>query len=329
MSEQILSQEEIDALLTAMDKGEVELEQKEDLSLDLKKYDLTSQNIMLRDQFSALEEIYDRFVNSVQNMIANKLQKEFEVEYVSTKMLKYADIIKTFSYPTSLNIYSMEPLIGSALMIIETNLVFSLIDCMFGGNGRPIEQVREFTLIEQRIIEKFTLDVLECMEAAWKIVYPVKFQFKSTEFKPEFLNLVAPDDLMLFITFNINGSEFTGSINFCISYLMLEPIKRNLSSTYMIEKKLVNTRRSQIQQLLNKATVSLIGELGRTKSTVRDILNMQINDVIKLPTGPQDTITLNIEGISKYKGYPGIVKGNRAVEISSLFNKNGDVLNNG
>jgi len=157
MPDQILTQEEIDALLSAMDSGEVDLEDEAKSESEVAAYNLTSQNIMLRDQFYALEEVYDKFATMFEASLSALLQRSMEVEFVSTEMVKYQECISAFSSPTSFTIFTMEPLIGSAMLAIEPRLVYSLIDCMFGGDGRPTERMREFTLIEQRMIRKFAL----------------------------------------------------------------------------------------------------------------------------------------------------------------------------
>ena len=168
MSDQILSQEEIDALLGAMAEGEVDLEEDKKGEPEFQPYDLTSQSIMLRDQFYALEEVYDKYANLLQTSISSSLQRSINVEFMAMEMakVKFGKYIKSFPNPTSFNIFSMEPLVGSALLAIEPDLVFSLIDCMFGGSGKPPAEVREFTLIEQRMMRRFVVEVLKNLEKA-------------------------------------------------------------------------------------------------------------------------------------------------------------------
>jgi flagellar motor switch protein FliM len=322
MPDQILTQEEIDALLSAMDRGDVDLEQTKG-EPEATPYNLTSQNIMLRDQFSALEEVYDKFAALLNGALSAMLQRSIEVEFVSTEMVKYQEFISAFAAPTSFIIFSMEPLIGSALLAIEPGLVFSLIDCMFGGKGKPIGRVREFTHLELRMITKLAIEMLSQLQKAWQIVQPVRISIKKTESKPEYVHLVSPHDMMVVIVFSVKGKEFTGNVHFCISYLMLEPIKEKLSSKYQREKDIENTWSRQLQQLLHETPVTLIAELGRTRQTVGSILNLKLDDVLFLPTGPEDSIVLSVDHVPKYVGYPGVIKGNRAVEISGLLNRNG------
>ena len=159
MSNQILTQEEIDALLSAMERGDVDIEQEAKKDVEAALYNLTSQNLILRDQLSALEEVYDKFTRLMQDGLSSSLQGSVLIEFVSTEMVKYKEFISAFSSPTSFTLFSMEPLIGTALLCIEPNLVFSLIDSMFGGDGKPTTRVRQFTQIELRMIKKFAGEI--------------------------------------------------------------------------------------------------------------------------------------------------------------------------
>jgi flagellar motor switch protein FliM len=217
----------------------------------------------------------------------------------------------------------MDPLIGSALLALEPGLVFSLIDCMFGGQGKPLSRMRDFTQIEQRMIQKLALEMLGQLQKAWQIILPVRISVKKTESKPEYVHLVSPNDMMVVIVFAVKGKEFSGNLHVCISYLMLEPIKEKLSSKYQREKDIENTWSQQLQRLLLDTPVSLIAELGRTRQTVGAILNLQCDDILLLPTGPEDSIVISVDHVPKYLAYPGVIKGNRAVEISEPIARNG------
>lgn len=323
MSDQILSQEEIDALLSAMDKGEVDLEEESQQEAEVLAYNLTSQNIMLRDQFHALEEVYDKMSRLMANNFSALLQRSIEVDFVSTEMLKYTECISAFSNPTSFTIFTMDPLIGSAMLAVEPRLVYSLIDCMFGGDGKPTERMREFTLIEQRMMRRFAQEALANLQQAWEMIGPITVTLKKSELKPEFVHLASPNDLMAVIVFGVKGQEFAGNLHICIPYLMLEPIKDKLSSKYLREKDMEHNWSKQLEMLLQDAPITLIAELGVTTRSVRDLLDLQVDDVVQLNTGPEDLVTLAVDRIPKFLGYPGIIKGNRAVEIAALHQNNG------
>jgi flagellar motor switch protein FliM len=323
MAEKILSQEEIDALLNAMDSGEVEMEEQEKVASksEAKSYDLTSQSLMLRDQFDALDEVYDKFINLLNAGLGGALQRAIEVKMVSKEIVKFGEFLQAFANPTGFSIYTMEPLIGSAMLAVEPNLGFSLIDCMFGGEGKPLPKIREFTQIEQRMLNRFYKEVLEELENAWKVAYRIKFIQKKTETKPEFVNLVSPNDLVLSFVFSINGEEFSGNIHICTPFLMLEPIKDKLSSRYLREKDRAHAFKEQLTMLMKDTTVKMVAELGRTTHTIGQILGMESGDIVKINTGPQDPVIMNVEGVPKYLGMPGVIKGNRAVQVTELIHE--------
>ena len=323
MSDQILTQEEIDALLSAMDKGDVDLKGEKKRRNEAVSYSLTTQNIILRDQFYALEEVYDKFVTLMSQLLSSMLRRSIEVEFISAEMVKYHEFIQEFSSPTSFQIFSMRPLIGSSLLVIEPGLVFSLIDCLFGGNGAPLANMRDFTLIEQRMLKKVNLEILNGLKQAWRPIHPIEIALTKSETKPEFVHLLAPDELLVDIVFSLSGEEFSGKIHIAISYLTLEPIKDKLSAKYIQKKDMEHTWGSQLQQILQDTPVSLIAELGKTTKTVRHLLELHVNDIIKLDKGPEDLITINVDQVPKFRGYPGVIKGNRAVEISKLLKNTG------
>jgi flagellar motor switch protein FliM len=321
MADQILSQEEIDALLNAMDSGEVTVEDEADeqSKSEAKSYDLTAQSLMLRDQFDALDEVYDKFINLLNVSLGSSLQHPIEVKFVSKEIVKFGEYLQAFGNPTGFSIYTMEPLIGSAMMSVEPNLSFALIDCMFGGQGKPLKKIREFTQIEKRMLHRFYLEVLRELERAWRVAYTINIVQKKTETKPEFVNLVSPADLVLTFVVSISGEEFSGNIHICTPFLMLEPIKDKLSSRYLREKDRAHVFRDQLAGLLRDTRVQLIAELGMTTRSIGQILEMEKDDIVRINTGPQDPVTIKIEGVPKYMGMPGVVNGNRAVQVTELI----------
>ena len=330
MAEQILSQEEIDSLLGAMDKGEIDLDIEKEGQPEIESYDITSQSIKLRDQFQALEEIYDKFATLLRSSLTSTLQRNIGVEFVSTEMVKFEEFMTAFSYPTNFTVFNMDPLIGSGLFAIKPDLVFPLIDCMFGGDGKPLENVREeFTTIEIRMMRRFAIEVLNSFEKAWEFIYPMDLSFRKIETKPDFVHLVAPGDLVIIVEFSLHGQEFSGNIHLCISYLMLEPIKDKLSSHYLREKDRESTWASEIKDLLNQAEITVSGELGRSVQSIQEILSLQKDDIIKLNTGPQDPVIIKIEDVSKYHGFPGAYKGNSSVQITKHLLPDGGLQNHG
>ncbi|MBU4257535.1 FliM/FliN family flagellar motor switch protein, partial [Patescibacteria group bacterium] len=161
--------------------------------------------------------------------------------------------------------------------------------------------------------------VLHNLGKAMDTVNPVKISLEKTETKPEFVYMVGPNDLVISVVFSVKGDEFSGELHLCIPYLVLEPIREKLSSRYIMEKGIAHSFSDKIRNVLNNTNITLIAELGRTVYTIRDILNIQVGDILKLNTGPKDLITINVEEIPKYQGVPGVVRGNRAVQVTRLF----------
>ena len=327
MAQQILSQEEVDALLSSVASGDVEFvppeeaETKEAMA-DLPIYDLTAQNIMMREQFDVLDEVHDRFANALGNYMGSTLGVSVEIELASTEMVKFGEFMEGLSGQTSFHTFRMEPLIGQALLAIEGSLVFFLIDCMFGGTGKgSIKQEREFTLLEQRVMRKFAGDVLKGLEKAWEFVQPMSVSIVKSETKQQFVRLVSPSDLVIVVMTAVSLDEFSANMLLCIPYLLLEPIREKLSFKNMRDIELGNTWTEQLKGLLNESEVTITAELGRSSHTVGNILDLNKGDVIMLDTGPQDLIPVMVEKVPKFFGNAGIVAGNRAVQINSLIGR--------
>jgi len=324
MAQQILSQEEVDALLSSMASGEVELEhpdgvEEKEAVADLPVYDLTVQNIMMREQFDVLDEVHDRFANSLRNYMASTLGVSAEIELASTEMVKFGEFMEGLSGQTSFHTFRMDPLVGSALFAIEGKLVFFLIDCMFGGTGKGrIKQEREFTVLEQRVMRKFAGDVLKDLEKAWELVHPIGISIGKSETKQQFVRLVSPSDLVIVVMTSVTLDEFSANMLLCVPYLLLEPIRKKLSYKNLRDAELGNTWKEQLKILLGDSEVTIAAELGKTSHTIRNILDLSRGDVIMLNSGPQDPISVMVQKVPKFLGIAGVVEGNRAVQINSL-----------
>jgi flagellar motor switch protein FliM len=172
--------------------------------------------------------------------------------------------------------------------------------------------------------------MLKNLETAWRCIYPLKVSLTGSKTNPEFIRLYDSNDSVLHIIFSINGQEFSGNIHLCLSYLMLEPMKDKVASKYLEKGESAGAWSSELEELLRKTHVEVTAELGRTISyTVRDLLELERGDIIRLSTGPQDSVMVRVEGVAKYHGFPGVVKGNRAIQISELCHENGGLNRNG
>ena len=285
-------------------------------SEELTKYDLTSPNIMMREHFDVLDEIHDRFANSLRISVTNVLRMPIDAELTATETVKFGEFMQGIDNPTSLHTFRMEPLIGSGLLAMEPRLVFFLIDCMFGGTGMlEIKQQRDFTLIEQRVMRKFTRDVLKELEKAWSFVEQIKITIGKSETKPQFIRLVAPNDIVVVVLFTISIEGFNARMWLCIPYLLLEPIRDKLSYKHLRDSEIENLWTPKIQEILNDTHVSVTARIGNVTQSIGEILSIQKGDLILLDTAPPDSIPVLVENVVKFKGFAGIIGGNRAVRI--------------
>ncbi len=322
MPDQILSQDEIDALLSAIRTGEVKLEEEKPLEKGAKPYDLTSQSISLRAQFGALEEIYDRFSTGLRQKLSLFLQRDMEVSLVSREIVKFSEVLKGLVYPAYIDIFSMEPLIGSSIVSTDPALLFSFLDCMFGGKGKTLEKLRPFTFLEMNSLKPITNIILQSFEEAWEEISPIKVVHKKTETKPEFLHIIDPSDYVISVILSADGKDFSGFIHVCMPYLMLEPIREKLTYTYLRTRETESAWNEELRRLLIGAKINVVVELGRAELTLNKIMSLKPNDIIRLDKGPDDPVFVKVQGVPKYLAIPGTHKGNKAVQISSILNPN-------
>lgn len=323
MGDNVLTQEEIDTLLTSISKGEVDLEEKGRAERDARPYELVTQYIRSSDELNVLEEIYEKFVNRLQTTLSTSLQKKVTIEAGVSETLKYSGLIQRFEPTACFVVFNMEPLIGSAVLVIEPALVFVLIDCLFGGSGKPLVQTRDFTAIELRMMQKFSDSLLADYASAWQLAERVAVHRLTIETKPDDLQITGPGDLVVTRPFSVSGDTFAERFHLCLPQMMLEQCRDKLSNQCKINGDVKRKCRNRLENLLLDTPVTVTVELGRTLPTVRELLHLKVNDIIKLENGPEDLVNLQVEKISKYQGLPGIVKGNRAVQINNKIAADG------
>lgn len=324
MSE-ILSQEEVDALLKGVSEGEIETEQSEEVGPSaVQAYDLTSQEKFIRGKMPALETTAKRFARKFRSSLSSILKKIVTINTLSVHVTKYEEFMRTIPVPASLNLFKMNPLQDSALFIIESRIVFGLVDIIFGGAGREMIKIegREFTTIENNLIKKIVLKALSDFQDVWKIIVQFDVVYQGTENNPQFVQLVAPSDIVIIMQFEIDMDFASGKISFCIPSLMIEPISKKLQgdhreNTVIVDKEWVNS----FNESLRQASVNLTVELGRTELNGGEVINLKKGDVIRLNQYCSDSLDIYVEDILKLKGYPGTYKGNKAIEISNFIEK--------
>jgi len=318
---QILTQEEVDALLKGVSGGDIEVESEAPGTDDgVIMYDLTSQDRIIRGRMPTLEIINDRFARLFRESLSTSLRKVVDVSAVSTDMMKFGEFLKTLPVPTSIHILKMDPLRGNSLMVFESKLVFTLVDLFLGGKGTTTVKIegREFTHIEQRIIRKVLKEALADMERAWTPVHQVQIEYMRSEINPQFVGIVPPTDVVVVISFDIEMEFTSGSMTICIPYASLEPIKEKLHAGYQSDQLEVDHAWiTRFTEQLKRASVEISVILGHTKIKASDLLELKVGDVIPLYENAKEPVTVKVEGVSKFKAIPGHLKGAHAFQITS------------
>ena len=327
MSE-VLSQGEVDALLRGVGDGEVETEtdQAPEDESGVVPYDLTSQEKIIRGRLPTLDIINQMFSRLFRNTFSILMRKSVEVSTVSTDTIKFGDFLRSLAVPSSLHIFRMEPLRGHGLMVVESKLVFAVVDTFFGGSGTKEAKItgRDFSSIEIRMTKSVVLSALEDLEKAWRPVHAVTTNFVRSEVNPQFAAIVPPTDIVLVILFEIEMESISGTLTICLPYAAIEPVIPKLKAQFQSEEMEVDQvwiRRLRTELLATE--VELVAELGTSTITPQDLMKFKVGDTLMLGNDVTDPLTLKVEQIPKFKGFPGVSRGNKAVQLTETIEREG------
>jgi flagellar motor switch protein FliM len=318
---QFLSQDEVDALLRGISDGEVETEQDAGAELEgVRPYDLANQERIIRGRMPTLEIINQRLGRQLRAALSGALRRVVDVNALNVDMTKFGEFLKTVPVPTSMHVFRMLPLRGGALLVIESKLVFALIDSFFGGPGNASVKVegRDFTAIESHMIQRVASLVFMEMEKAWEPVEPIKIELERSEVNPQFVGIVPPSEIVVVTPFEMEMDEARGHVTVCIPYSMLEPMRGKLVAAFQSERLELDhswVRRMMCQ--IEELEVAISVDLGHTEITVQTLLDIQIGDIIRLDQDSDSELTVRVEGVPKFMGLPRMVKQKKALEITS------------
>jgi len=320
---QVLTQEEVDALLRGISGGQIESEIEEDMDpSDIVLYDLASQDRIIRGRMPTLEMTNEKFARMFRTTLSSMLRKVVTVNSMSVDMIKFGEFLKTLPVPTSLHIFRMEPLRGNAIFVMESKVIFTLVDVLFGGAGKELFKVegREFTAIETNLIKKVILSALSDLEKSWKTLHDIQVVYQRSEINPQFAQIVPPTDLVFVIDFEIEVEYITGILKLCIPYSTVEPIREKLQAGFQSEQMEVDkVWMNRFRNNLMLADLDLLIELGSTQISAKDVVNLKVGDVITLDQYCTDPVNVFVEGVLKFTAYPGNFKGNQAVKIAEIL----------
>ena len=225
--------------------------------------------------------------------------------------------MRSLPVPTSINIFKMEPLRGNAIIVVDSRLVFALVENIFGGVGsQPKVEGREFTRIEQAVVDRIIKIALDNMEESWRPVHDVKLELLRSESNPQFAAIVPPSDVVVVITFEVELDSSIGSMIVCLPYATIEPIRSKLHASFQTERLEVDHAWvSRLKERLMETSVEVKVEFGRTTITGNQLLKMQVGDVLVLDKDVEDLLPCTVGGVRKFQGIAGTVKANKAFQI--------------
>jgi len=321
----LLSQDEVDSLLKGLDTGDISTfggfeESGEDLPL----FDWATAGLNIRGNMPLLEVINSRFSQKFRGSLSNALRKMVDVTPDPVATVKYRDFQKSLPVPTSMHLFKMEPLRGLGILVVESRLVFSLVEAFFGGSGSGSTKIegREFTSIEKKIIEKVVQMALVNLIEAWEDVNPIKTEFVRSESNPLVVNVVPGEELLISSKFEIETNKVLGNIIICVPYTAYQPIRNKLAGNYRDDTHTTQLDRVWIdglQRKLRGTPVQMVVQLGSTSLSVKDFMNLKEGDIIVLDNDNQKPLTAQVEGINLYEGFAGKYKNKKVFKVEQPY----------
>jgi flagellar motor switch protein FliM len=320
---EILSQNEIDALLSALSSGgAVEGAPSPEPGKGVKLYDFKHPDRFSKDQTRSLQMLHEHFSRLTSTSLSTYLRTITEVKLVSVDQLSYDEFIRSIPNPTCISLFQMPPLEGNALLEISPSLAFAIIDRLMGGKGQAFHKNRELTEIEKSILLKIMDRIFETMREAWSSVIELTMSLKATEVNPQlFLQLYLPTEMVILMTQEVNVGESTGTFCVCIPYVVLEPIAGRLSSrSWFSGRSTANEEITEevMNHHLSKFNLPLTAYLGDARLKVKDILGLEKGDIVPLYTRRDEEIVVNVSGKPMYLGRPGTHRKHRAFKITKV-----------
>ena len=320
MNQQILSQDEVDALLQGITGESQTLEEPEVGEGGVRTYDPANQERIVRARMPTLEVINERFARNIRTGFFNFIKKSPEVSIGAIKVQKFSAFLREIVVPTNFNLMQVKPLRGSGLIVCEPALVFACIDALFGGIGKYHTRIegRDFSATELRVIQRIVGVITTEYAKAWAGIYPVQLEYQRSEMQPQFANVATPNEVVVATSFTLEIGETSGALHFCIPYSTLEPIRDVLYSTLQgdaaePDTRWINLMKTQIQS----AEVQLVAELAQAPATVEQLLAFKPGDFIELDLDPK--IQAKVDGVPVFDCHYGSSNNRYAIRIDKLI----------
>ncbi len=328
MAGDVLSQSEIDALLSALSTGEMTADdiKKEEESKKVKVYDFKRALRFSKDQIRSLTRIHENFARLLTTFFSAQLRTYVQITVASVDQIPFEEFIRSIPNMTLINVFEVPPLDGNILMEINPNIAYSMLDRLMGGTGASHSNVDNLTEIETKIMTNLFERSFDNLREAWANIADIDPILTELEVNPQFLQMISPNETVVVISFNSIIGETSGMINICIPHVVLEPIVPNLSVRYWMQsnKKEVSPEQAAIiERRVKQSDLEVIAELGNTEISIEDFLLMQVGDVVQLNQKISQPLVLNVGGIPKFTVQPGKLKKSMAVQVLESL-KGGD-----
>lgn len=325
-----LSQDEVDSLLRGVTGEEKEQQEEAENKAVPRPYNVASNERIVRGRMPTMEVINERFARMLRVSMFNLVRRTAEISVGQVKVVKFVDFIRNLVLPTNMNLVQAKPLRGNALFIFEPNLVFLIVDTMFGGDGRFHTRVegREFTQTEHRIIQNMLAAVFEAYTKAWEPVYKLEFEFVRSELNPQFANIATPNELVVVSTFEIGFNEVGGTISLCLPYSMIQPIRELLFSAMQGDHLSADKNwNSLMARQIKSAEIELVALLGQTMLTVEELMKCKVGDVIPFHVSENIVATVNEVPVMECKY--GIFNDQYSIKVEKMLSSGITDIQNG
>lgn len=328
---EVLSQSEIDALLSALSTGDVEPEQlkEKEEKQKIKKYDFRSPQKFSKDHIRTLEMVHDAFARIISNYLSGQLRKHVKVDIQSVEQITYEEFVHSIANPTILTIFKMPPLQGNILLEMNPQFSFQILDILLGGTGDRDEKAKEFSEIDKNILANITSEMIKSLILAWDGILEVKPEFEGLETNPSANQTLAPNEPVALLSFLVEIGKSTTYMNLCIPYLSVEKVLDKLVVQYWFktdESELEDEAREKLKKGLDPVKVNMHVELGKTEITVDDFLELVNGDVLVLNSQYSDPVRVFVENEECFIAKPGIVGKNMGIQLLDILDK--DVIEN-
>ncbi len=319
----VLSQNEIDALLKQLSSGELDVDEiNENSAVKIKDYDFTRPAKFSKEHLRTLEIIFENFGRLVSSNLPAYLRKNVQVDVMNSEAVTYSEFSNALSNPVLLGIVDFAPLKGNIIIELASNLGFTIIDRMLGGLGDPLDKPRDFSEIELSVLERIFTVFVDLLREPWKNVVEIHPRLERIETNCQFAQIISPSEMIAIVTINICIGNVEGLMNICLPFLTLEDIMDKLNTKYWfstMKNKDEESYQEFIETAINKAQIPMKAVLGKSSVSVMDFINLQVGDIIKLDSHVNDELDVFVGNIVKFKALPGSGAENYAVKVTEII----------